>query len=111
MDAQVREESQSRRSSIKRPWEDSSLPEEGNAQLSTSLPPIDTVPYRRPSLLRGLEHGSFANSRHGPDFTESGNKRAKLEGYDYNPFSQQMPGNGQKPPPMIISEYHTIEKP
>jgi len=83
----VREESQSRRPSIKRPWvEDTILPEEGNGQLSGSLLPIDTAPYRRPSIPQGIESGAFLRSR----YRESvANKKPKISGRDYNTFPQQ----------------------
>lgn len=94
----MREVSQSRRTSIKRPWEDISLPEEGITRYPASLPSIDPVPLRRPSIPLGFEHGVFSNSRYGPDTSESVVKKQKFEGYDYNSFPHQIPAHHKIPP-------------
>lgn len=87
MEVHEREESQLRRSSIKRPWEeDTTLPEKGIAWHSALLPPIDAVPYRRGSIQRGGDEGPKWNS---PDPRESVMKKAKFEGHDYNTFPRQ----------------------
>ena len=88
MDARERERSQSRRPSIKRPWEeDAILPETGNAWLGTTLPPIDPVPYRRPSISRQPEPGGLLHNLYQPDNREFVAKRARYEGNnDYIPF-------------------------
>lgn len=97
MEVHEREESQSRRSSIKRPWEeDTSLPEKGNAWHSALLPPIDAVPYRRGSIQHGEDEGP---KWHGSDPKESVMKKAKFEGHDYNTFPRQnLASNGRTAP-------------
>lgn len=97
MEVLERENSQSRRSSIKRPWEeDTTLPEKDNAWHSALLPPIDTVPYRKVSIQRGGDEGAKWN---GQDSREPVIKKAKFEGNEYNTFPRQnlMP-NGKIPP-------------
>ena len=86
MDAQEREDSQSRRSSIKRPWdEDATLPEQSNGWNGTILPPIDGAPYRRPSIHLEAESGAGTHSRYGTVSRESAAKKARFEGNnDYN---------------------------
>jgi hypothetical protein len=88
--------------SIKRPWEDISLPDEGIARYPTSLPTIDPVPF---------QHGVFSNNRYGPDANESVVKKQKLEAYDYNSFPQRIPDLGEIPPIRPPSKYFSIEKP
>ena len=89
MDAKDRERSQSRRPSIKRPWEeDSVLPERGYAWLGTSLPPIGPPPHRRPSVPTLPRHddvgpdGGNLHSLYHPVNRESGPKRVRYEGSD-----------------------------
>ena len=86
MDAPGRELSQSRRLSIKRPWEeDEGLPEAGSGWHSALLPPIDAVPYQRPPIARGAESGVTSNiSRYGPEIKESVSKKVRHEGSEYN---------------------------
>lgn len=97
MEVVEREDSQSRRSSIKRPWEeDTGLPERGNGWHSALLPPIDDVPYRRGSLQRGGDDGRKWNR---PDPKESVLKWPRFEGHDYNTFPRQNPApNGKTAP-------------
>jgi len=92
MDARERERPQSRRPSIKRPWEeDPILPEMGNAWLGTTLPPIDPVPYRRPSISRQPEPGGNLHNLYQPNVLDDRDfvaKRVRYEGNnDYIPFS------------------------
>ncbi|KAE8451281.1 hypothetical protein EG329_004446 [Mollisiaceae sp. DMI_Dod_QoI] len=92
MDARERVESQSRRPSIKRPWdEDIASQENTNTWHSTGLPlpPIDVVPYRRPSLSRAAEIEGNFHSRYGSESREAGAKRARYEEHDYNPLSRE----------------------
>lgn len=105
MEAHEREESQSRQSGIKRPWEeDMTLPEKGNAWHSALLPPIDDVPYRRGSIQRGDDGPKW----NGPDPKESAMKKAKFEGHDYNTFPRQNPvSNGKIPPSQNPSKLDT----
>lgn len=92
MDARERVESQSRRPSIKRPWnEDIILPENAKSWHSAGLPlpPIDVVPFRRPSLSRAAEiEGSF-HSRYGAELRDGGAKRPRYEDRDYNSLSRE----------------------
>ncbi len=85
MDANERVESQSRRSSVKRPWEgDRASLQEVNAWHSSSLPPIDAVPHRRGSIQIGSHGGPIWDLD--PD---SVLKKAKLERHEYNTFPRQ----------------------
>lgn len=95
----VLEGSQSRRASVKRPWEeDTTLPEKGNAWHSALLPPIDAVPYRRGSL-QGGDIETNKNNQYGSAPKESAVKKAKFEGHEYNTFSRQnLEPNGKIPP-------------
>lgn len=95
MDAREREESQSRRTSIKRPWdEDTILSEPPRPWLGPPLPPIDAPPYHRPSPARGGggEHENSLQDRYRPDQRgDIAAKRARYEGheYDYNLLSRE----------------------
>lgn len=93
MDAREREESQARRTGIKRPWdEDTILSEPPRSWLGPTLPPIDAPPYRSPSLARGGEHEGSLQGRYGSDQRgEIAAKRARYEGHehDYNLLSQE----------------------
>jgi hypothetical protein len=87
MEVHEREQSQSRGSSIKRPWEeDTSSPEKGSLWHSALLPPIDNVPYSRGSVQQGGEGPKW----NGPDPKESAIKKAKFERHEYNTFSRQI---------------------
>jgi hypothetical protein len=88
MDARERERSQSRRPSIKRPWEeDAVLPEAGNAWFGATLPPIDHQQYRRTSTSRQAEAGGNLHNIYQPDSRDVGAKRVRYEGEnDYTPF-------------------------
>lgn len=90
MDAREREKSQSRRPSIKRPWEEDAIsPETGNAWLGTTLPPIDPVPYRRPSISRQAEPRGNLHNLYQPDNREFVAKRVRYEGNnDYTSFPE-----------------------
>jgi hypothetical protein len=111
------EQSQSRRTSIKRPWEnETALPKQnatnfemtrvagsggihaytGATMHSPFLPPIDAAPNRRPSILRNNERESANN--HGLDLRESGVKRSKHEIRDRNTFPRQS-FSAKFPPP------------
>ena len=100
MDVLERIESQSRRASIKRPWEEeTTLPGKGNAWHSALLPPLDTVPYRRPSIQRGGDVESNGSLRCPVATKESAMKRPKFEGHDYNTFPRlNTEPNGKTPP-------------
>lgn len=90
MDAREREKSQSRRPSIKRPWEeDIVLPEAGNTWFGATLPPIDPLQCRRtPTSKQAEAGGNFHNISH-PDSREDGAKRARYEGgNDYIAFPE-----------------------
>jgi len=90
MDARGKEVPQSRRLSIKRPWEEDETLPGGNAWHSTILSSIDAVPYRKPSTTRGAESEGISNtSRYGPEIKESVAKRARHEGSDYNDFRRE----------------------
>jgi hypothetical protein len=110
MEVLERDESQSRRASIKRPWEeDTTLPEKGNAWHSALLPPIDAVPYRRGSIQRG-DAETNGNNRYGPLPKESAMKKPKFEGHDYNTFSpQNQEPNGKIPPSRNPSKLDKIK--
>jgi hypothetical protein len=97
MDAREREESQTRRQSIKRPWdEDTAFPEAGNAWHRAILPPIDATPHRRPSIPRGLEAGGMLHSSYGQSSGDSMSKRARYEGLGYKSLSREILSlNGQ----------------
>ena len=112
MDVLDRVESQSRRASIKRPWEeDTTLPENGNAWHSALLPPIDAVPYRRGSIQRG-DIELNGNNRYSPATKESAMKRPKFEGHDYNTFPRQnLEPNGKTPPSRNPSELNRSKTP
>lgn len=86
MDARERNDSQSRRPSIKRPWEeDIVLPEQANVWSGTRLPPIDPSPYRRPSLPpRVTEPDDIWGHHYGVESRDGGAKRARYEGHDYS---------------------------
>lgn len=96
--------SQSRRLSIKRPWEDAS-PEESHP--STLLKPIDTAIYRR---LSYPQSGQFPGTRYGPESRESTVKRPKYEGDDYSSFSQKFPDINRGLPPQPIACKYGHEK-
>jgi hypothetical protein len=92
MDARERVDSQSRQPSIKRPWdEDTIQPESAKSWHGAGLPlpPIEVVPFRRPSLSRsaGLE-GTF-QSRYGAELRDGGAKRPRYEDHDYNSLSRE----------------------
>ncbi|KAH7360592.1 hypothetical protein BKA65DRAFT_189029 [Rhexocercosporidium sp. MPI-PUGE-AT-0058] len=91
MDAREREASQSRRPSIKRPWEeDYALPQQVNVWSGTRLPPIDASSYRRPSLPpRVTEPEDIWGNHYGSESRDGGAKRARFEGNDYNSFSPE----------------------
>ena len=87
MDARGREKS--RRPSIKRPWEeDDVLPEPDNAWFGATLPPIDSLQYRRTSISTQVaEAGGNLHNIYQPNSREAGAKRVRYEGgTDYNPF-------------------------
>ncbi|CZR54393.1 uncharacterized protein PAC_04277 [Phialocephala subalpina] len=78
--------------SIKRPWdEDTIQPESAKSWHGTGLPlpPIEVIPFRRPSLSRsaGLE-GTF-QSRYGAELRDGGAKRPRYEDHDYNSLSRE----------------------
>lgn len=90
MDAREREDSQSRRPSIKRPWEEESvLPEQVNVWKGTRLPPIDAS-YRRPSLPpRFTETEDSWENHYGSESSGGGVKRSRYEGHDHNTLPQE----------------------
>jgi len=90
MDARVREQ-ESRRTSIKRPWEDTTIPGEIDGRQTISLPPIDIVPFRRPSIPRGVESGIFSDIPYGQDSRERAAKKSKFDVYDYNTIPGHIP--------------------
>lgn len=91
MDAREREDSQSRRPSIKRPWEEEYvLPEQVDVWNGTRLPPIDSSSYRRPSLPpRVTEPEDIWGNHYGSESRDGGAKRARYEKHDYNSFSRE----------------------
>ncbi|KAG4440219.1 hypothetical protein IFR05_004298 [Cadophora sp. M221] len=91
MDAREREDSQSRRPSIKRPWEEEyRLPEQVDVWNGTRLPPIDSSSYRRPSLPpRVTEPEDIWGNHYGSESRDGGAKRARYERHDYNSFSRE----------------------
>jgi hypothetical protein len=89
MDAREWEQSQSRRSSIKRPWdEDAILPQKSNVWNGAILPPIEAVPYRRPSIQRAIEPAAGTHHRYVLETRESVAKKARYEGSDYRSSSR-----------------------
>jgi hypothetical protein len=90
MDGRERENSQSRRPSIKRPWEEAAIsPEMGNSWLGTTLPPIDSAPYHRPSISWQAEIGGNLDNLYQPDNSEVVAKRARYEANnDYTSFPE-----------------------
>jgi len=90
MDAREREDSQSRRPSIKRPWEEEYvLPEQVNVWKGTRLPPIDAS-YRRPSLPpQFTETEDSWQNYYGSESSGGGVKRSRYEGHDYNSLPQE----------------------
>jgi hypothetical protein len=102
MDARERDDSQSRRTSIKRPWDEDSaaLPEPANSRLSTVLPSLDAEPFRRLSAPRGREYLSISTSRYGAESRDADAERPKIEGHDYNSFARQNIDPNGKPPPI-----------
>lgn len=101
MDARERDESQSRRTSVKRPWDEESaaLPELANSRLSTVLPSLDAEPIRRLSAPRGREYWSISTSRYGAESRDADAERPHIEGQDYNSFPQLNIDPNGKPPP------------
>lgn len=99
MDAREREASQSLRPSSKRPWEEDTTPRENtNFWPGTKLPPIEIVPYRRPSIANSPDHaeGGETYSRYDrPDSRDSTPKRAKFEGSAYSNVSSWEKGKTQ----------------
>lgn len=95
-------QSQSRRLSLKRPWEDVTLPEEGHGSLLT---PIEAGAYRRTSLPHP---GVFMNNRCGPGDRESVAKKARFESLDYNTFPQHFWDVGRAPQhlPAVACKYN-----
>jgi hypothetical protein len=91
MDAREREDSQSRRPSIKRPWEgEYGLPEQVDVGNGTRLPPIDYSSYRRPSLPpRVTEPEDIWVNHYGSESRDGGAKRARYERHDYNSFPRE----------------------
>ncbi|KUJ20971.1 uncharacterized protein LY89DRAFT_609265 [Mollisia scopiformis] len=94
MDARERVESQIRRPSIKRPWDEDPVPPE-NVGIwpgrGLSLPPIDIASYRRPSLTLTAEDEGNARTRYGSEMRESGGsaKKPRYEQHDYNSLSRE----------------------
>jgi hypothetical protein len=91
MDGRGRVESHSRRTSIKRPWDEDLEPPETvvpgvwhGGRLF--LPPIDAVPYRRHSVSAATEVEGNSHIRYGLDMRESrgASKRPRYEEHDYN---------------------------
>ncbi|KAL2074817.1 hypothetical protein VTL71DRAFT_8596 [Oculimacula yallundae] len=90
MDAREREDSQSRRPSIKRPWEEEYTPVQANVWNGTRLPSIDPSSYRRPSLpLRITEPEDIWGTHNGSGSRGGGAKRVRYEGFDYNSFPRE----------------------
>jgi hypothetical protein len=91
MDARERDESQPRRMSIKRPWDEAStaFPDPAGRRLSIVLPPVDAVPRRKLSVPQARGYGPISTSWYAaePRGLEAG--RAKIEGHDYLPFARQ----------------------
>lgn len=110
MEVYEREDSQSRPSSIKRPWEeDTGLPERGNAWHSALLQPIDAVTHCRGPNEREGDEGQNGN---GPAPKESVMKKAKFEGHDYNTFPRHnLAPNVTTAPSRGLSKLHTILTP
>lgn len=107
MDARLRrEDPQSRRSSIKRPWEDVAAPYEHHSPVpgsprnggvgtsgyvgNTTRPPPDLDPYRSLSISRGLIDSES------PERTDSMPKRSKLEGLEHNTNPRQNLEHGSR---------------
>lgn len=92
MDARERVDSQSRRPSIKRPWDEDTTQSESAKSwhgAGLPLPPIDLIPFRRPSLSRAAEiEGSF-HSPYRAELRDGGVKRPRYEDRDYNSLSQE----------------------
>jgi hypothetical protein len=102
MDARERDESQSRRTSNKRPWDgdNTTLPDPAGPRLAPVLPPIDSAPARKLSVPRGTEYGQISTRWYGAESREADTERPKTEGLDYNPFSRQnRDANGKPLPP------------
>jgi hypothetical protein len=102
MDARERDESQSRRTSNKRPWDGDTtvFPEPAGSRIAPVLPPIDAAPSRKLLVPRGTEYGSISTSWYGAESREPDTERPKIEGPDYNPFARQnIDANGKVPPP------------
>ncbi|KAK0129797.1 hypothetical protein ONS96_000349 [Cadophora gregata f. sp. sojae] len=84
MDAREREDSQSRRPSIKRPWEEEHVsPEQVNIWTGTRLPPIDAS-YRRPSLPPRFTETADIWESYGSDSSGGGAKRSRYMRHDYH---------------------------
>ena len=87
----------SRRSSIKRPWdEESNLPQGSSSWSGSLLPPIGDVPYRRPSFQHAIEPPLLL--RYIPDERELAAKRARYEGDDYRSLSRDDLGLNSEAP-------------
>jgi len=101
MDALARDGSQSRRASMKRPWEEEiTLPGPGNAWHPAVLPPIDAVPYRSSSHQRVGDIEVHGKGWYDSTQRESVLKKPKYEGHDYNSTSSRnLETNGNISPP------------
>lgn len=79
MDAREREKSQSRRPSLKRPWEEDDVsPGTRSGWFGATLPPIDPVQYRRTLVSRQADvEGSF--QLYQPDQRDVEAKRVRYE--------------------------------
>jgi hypothetical protein len=91
MEARGQEGSQSRRSSVKRPWEDDSSPQERRDTWQFPLAPLaGTTPARSRALDRQSEKpGDTGTSRYGLNSEELTNKRPKFEPQTYTIWPQR----------------------
>jgi len=93
MDAREREKSQSRRASIKRPWEEVTVSSDPpRLWHGAPLPPIDAVPFNRAAVSREAEPEDSPQDRYQTNLMGGATaKRARYEGreHDYNLLSRE----------------------
>jgi hypothetical protein len=112
MDARERDESQSRRTSSKRPWDgdNSALLGVDGSRMAPVLPPIDAAPSRKLSVPRGAEHGFISRSWYGAEARGPDMERPEAEGHDFSNGSftrQNIDANRIPPPPLPHGKSHT----
>lgn len=101
MDARERDESQSRRTGSKRPWDGdtiTTLPEPAGCRIGGVLPRIDAAPSRKLSAPRGTEYGPVSTSWYSAEPRELDVERPKTEGLDYTFARHNIDANGTQPP-------------